>query len=59
MEVHNENWNNYPISCKRGRCIVKETYEVDDTIKNHWIIDNEIPIFAKDRNYIDKLMKFD
>ena len=60
------NWNNCPTSQKRGRCIVKvqalktgtnpKTGESFQAIRNEWSVDNEIPIFSNDRNYIDKYL---
>ena len=60
------NWNDYSTTLKRGSCCIK----VDDglteydetgnicgyTQRSKWIIDNEIPIFSQDRNYIEKLI---
>ena len=60
------NWNDYATTLKRGSCCIK----VDDgltkydeagnicayTQRSKWVIDNEIPIFTQDRNYIDKLI---
>lgn len=60
------NWNDYATTLKRGSCCIK----VDDglteydeagnicgyTQRRKWIIDNEIPIFSQDRNYIEKLI---
>lgn len=60
------NWNNYDTTLKRGSCCIK----VDDglaqydeagnicgyTQRSQWIIDNEIPIFSQDRNYIERLI---
>lgn len=52
------NWANYPNYFKRGVCAKKESYIVHDELKNedikryHWIIDYDIPIFTKDRDYI-------
>ena len=60
------NWNDYSTTLKRGSCCIK----VDDGIteydetgnicgytqRSKWIIDNEIPIFSQDRNYIEKLI---
>lgn len=60
------NWNNYATTLKRGSCCIK----VDDglaqydeagnicgyTQRSQWIIDNEIPIFSQDRNYIERLI---
>ncbi len=60
------NWNDYATTLKRGSCCIK----VDDgltkydevgnicgyTQRSKWVIDNEIPIFSQDRNYIEKLI---
>ena len=60
------NWNDYATTLKRGSCCIK----VDDglteydeagnicgyTQRSKWIIDNEIPIFSQNRNYIEKLI---
>ena len=57
------NWNNYPTHLKRGSCCVKSTYtiEVDgkDVQRSRWIIDNEIPIFSQDTNYVNGRITFD
>ena len=60
------NWNNYSTTLKRGSCCIK----VDDSLteydevgnicgyikRSKWVIDNEIPIFTQDRNYVEKLI---
>ena len=60
------NWNDYATTLKRGSCCIK----VDDgltkydevgnicgyTQRSKWVIDNEIPIFSQDRNYIEKFI---
>lgn len=60
------NWNNYATTLKRGSCCIK----IDDSITKYdevgnicdyipiskWAIDNEIPIFTQDRNYVEKLI---
>lgn len=43
------NWNDFPTTLKRGSCAIKNN-------DGKWIIDNEIPIFTEDRNYIDRLV---
>ena len=43
------NWNNLATPLKRGSCIIK-----DDNGK--WYIDNNIPIFTEDRDYVQKLI---
>lgn len=55
-----KNWNDLPTNLKRGRCVIKEYYKTPSgsdgvyAIRSKWIIDNEIPIFSQDRNYIEK-----
>lgn len=60
------NWNDYSTTLKRGSCCIK----IDDCITKYdevgnicdyihsskWVIDNEIPIFTQDRNYVEKLI---
>jgi len=43
------NWNDFPTTQKRGSCCVKN----DD---GQWVIDEEIPIFTQDRNYVEKFV---
>jgi tRNA(His) guanylyltransferase len=43
------NWNNLPINLKRGRCITKT-----DRL---WELDNDIPVFTQDRDYIEKFLE--
>ena len=48
------NWNDLSTSNRLGRCAVKSYYNVGDVTRSSWIIDNEIPEFTKNRNYIEK-----
>ena len=60
------NWNDYATTLKRGSCCIKaddsltEYDEVGNicgyTQRSKWVIDNEIPIFTQDRNYVEKLI---
>ena len=55
------NWNDYPTTLKRGSCCIKKPFKINEgtekeTIRNKWVIDNEIPIFTQDRDYINKLI---
>lgn len=60
------NWNDYATTLKRGSCCIKEITtvkrvdilgeEVDIETRSEWVIDNEIPIFSQDRNYIERLI---
>ena len=68
----NINWNNYPISYKRGSCIIKKDTKVlvnensnydfnkepefTEVMRKKWIIDQNIPIFSKERGYIEEVM---
>lgn len=55
----NINWNNLPTYQKRGVCIVKEKYQLDNeekTVRTRWIVDKDISIFSQDRNYIEKYL---
>jgi tRNA(His) 5'-end guanylyltransferase len=61
---HGINFNDIPTPKKRGTCIVK-TYDVvtvtesEVTTRTKWEPDNNIPIFTQDRDYINKLAKYD
>jgi tRNA(His) 5'-end guanylyltransferase len=46
--LKNSNWNDLPISIKRGRCCIKNV---------GWEIDNNMPILTQDRNYIESLLR--
>ena len=60
------NFNDMPTEFKRGVCCIKEEYypepmpgyedcEVDATsVRTHWVLDKEIPIFTQDRNYVER-----
>ena len=60
------NSNDYATTLKRGSCCIKvddglteydEAGNICDYIpSSKWVIDNEIPIFSQDRNYIEKLI---
>lgn len=62
MQKYNINWNNLPIYLKRGSCCYKIVKQIETQIKdeiiianrNIWVVDEEPPIFTKDRNYIEK-----
>lgn len=63
-----DNWNDLETFLKRGRCVIptKKTVHVTkaetkgnfegDVERNVWEVNNEIPIFTKDRNYIEKYL---
>ena len=55
------NWNDYPTTLKRGSCCIKVPHRFNEgteqeTIRNKWTIDNDIPIFTQNKDYINKLV---
>lgn len=54
------NWNDYPVHLKRGSCCVRRDRERkipnsnETIVTKTWIIDKNIPIFTKDRDYIER-----
>ena len=55
------NWNDYPTHLKRGSCCIKKPFIINEgteqeSIRNKWIVDIEIPIFTQDKDYINKLI---
>lgn len=65
----NINWNDCPIIQKRGACIVKYHYSHEaidprtgnavTTSRSEWRVDEEIPTFTQDRNYIERFVNID
>jgi tRNA(His) guanylyltransferase len=47
------NWNDYPVGCKRGRAVIRETYEREGAQRHRWVVEDP-PIFTADREYIDR-----
>ena len=53
FEEHGVNWNDVKTKFKRGSCCIRVTVEVKPgVIRQRWIIEDEIPIFTRNRNYI-------
>ena len=57
------NWNDYSTTLKRGSCCIKTVIQdlstdvkEGESLISKWVIDNEIPIFTQDRNYVEKLI---
>lgn len=60
------NWNDYATTLRRGSCCIKiddgitkydEGGNISDYIqRSKWVIDDEIPIFTKTINYVEKLI---
>jgi tRNA(His) 5'-end guanylyltransferase len=55
------NWNDYSTTLKRGSCCIKVPVKINEgtdneAIRNKWVIDNEIPIFTQDKDYVNRLV---
>ena len=57
------NWNDYAIPCKRGTCCRKQMMEVEcknepnkTVMRKKWIVDQEIPTFTQNMNYIHDIV---
>ena len=53
------NWDDLPTPQKRGVCIIREKYQKDGADRSRWIVDNDIPVFTQDRDYIDRYVRCD
>ena len=62
MIQKNINWNDYPTTLKRGSCCVKKAHLIQNdtssepTVRFKWVIDNNIPIFTQEKDYVNKLI---
>lgn len=49
------NWNDFPVTLKRGSCCIRRP--VDESDRTKWVVDDNIPIFkGEQRSYIDNLV---
>jgi tRNA(His) guanylyltransferase len=57
---HGINFNDLPVPQKRGVCIVKRktltSTPFGDFERSKWVVDENIPIFTQDRDYIQRLV---
>jgi len=57
------NWNDCPTMQKRGVCVIKTETPVQTVggvvLRSEWVIDEEIPIFSQDRDYIESRMNIE
>jgi len=51
------NWNDLPVWKKRGRGIIKKVIPYKETFRTRIEIDNDIPIFSHDREFIEKFVR--
>lgn len=67
MTQNGINFNDMPTVFKRGVCCVKKEYSIADlqnysgdvtaVTRSGWFIDDEIPIFSQERDYIERLIQ--
>ena len=50
------NWNSLPVWQKRGRAVYRKAYTENRVLKSRIIIDDEIPVFSEDREFIDRFV---
>lgn len=61
MLEKNINWNDYPTPLKRGSSCIKIPCKINEgteneTTRNKWVIDTEIPIFTQNKDYVNRLV---
>ena len=50
------NWDKFPVWKKRGACILKKEYMKEEAVRRRWETDLEIPVFSKDKDYIERFV---
>lgn len=50
-------FNEYPMSFRRGAACYKVPKVVDGAMKNKWFINSDLPIFTKDQSFLSNIMK--
>jgi tRNA(His) 5'-end guanylyltransferase len=48
------NWNDIPTFFKRGSAIYKIHIDFKGTLRSKWVVDYEMPVISKDRDYVEK-----
>lgn len=69
FQEHNINWNDYPTAFKRGSACYRvceeaevvniATGEKKTTTRSHWVVDENIPIFTQDREFVERWIDFE
>jgi tRNA(His) guanylyltransferase len=50
-------FNSHPLSFRRGVAAYKVPKITDDIVKNKWVVNTELPIFAKDQSFLTNIFK--
>jgi tRNA(His) 5'-end guanylyltransferase len=53
----NVDFNNYPLSYRRGAACYRVPKVIDQIVKNKWYINEELPIFTKDQTFLSNIFK--
>lgn len=53
----NVDFNEYPLSFRRGTACYKIPKIVNESVKNKWFINEELPIFTKDQSFLTNIFK--
>lgn len=53
----NIDFNDYPMSFRRGSACYKVPKVVDGAMRNKWIINPDLPIFTKDQSFLSNIFK--
>lgn len=64
QQEKNINWNEYPTHLRQGSCCVKIKQSIlasngEEVTRSRWVIDDKIPIFSKDKEYVNSKIVFD
>lgn len=51
------NYNDYPVSFRRGTAAYKVPKIVNGDMKNKWIVNQDLPIFTKDQSFLTNIMR--
>lgn len=57
-EAKGKKWDDLALELQRGRCVYRMPQKVSpEVIRNKWSVDNNIPIFAKERNFVERFLR--
>lgn len=59
-DAKGQSWDALPTQHRRGRCVVKKTHVRNEahgqTVRSFWEVDNEIPVFSENRDYVNQYL---
>lgn len=48
------NWNDLTTTNKRGAAAFRVAYSAKDAVRNKWVVDYDMPVITKDRDYVER-----